>query len=74
MPRKLDANKMQELILLLCRDQWLTLAELSNLLVRDSKALQDQYLTQMVAEGKLRLRYPETLNHPKQAYGTKNDI
>jgi predicted HTH transcriptional regulator len=69
MPRKLDANRMQELILLLCRDQWLTLSELGALLERDSKALQDQYLTPMLAAEKIQLRYPETPNHPKQAYG-----
>jgi predicted HTH transcriptional regulator len=71
MPRKLEATRMQELILLLCRDHWLSLAELSALLDRDSKALQDQYLTQMLAAGKIQLQFPETPNHPKQAYGTK---
>ena len=73
MPRKLAANKMQELILILCRDQWLTLAELGKLLDRDNKALQDQYLTRMIAAKKLRLRYPETPNHPQQAYRIKNE-
>lgn len=69
MPRKLNANKMQELIILLCREQWLSLSELSALLDRDSKALQDQYLTPMLAAGKIRLKFEDTPNHPKQAYG-----
>lgn len=69
MPRKLNANRMQELILLLCREQWLSLSELSNLLDRDSKALQDQYLTPMLAAKKIRLKFEDTPNHPKQAYG-----
>lgn len=69
MPGKLNANRMQELIVLLCREQWLSLSELSALLDRDSKSLQDQYLTPMLAAGKIQLKFKDTPNHPKQAYG-----
>ncbi len=71
MPRKLNSNKMQELILFLCSNQWIPLAELSKVLERNSKSLQDQYLTSMLTEGMLQLKYPETKNHPAQAYRTR---
>ena len=74
MPGKLDANKMQELIVILCQEQWLSLSELSTLLDRDSKALQDQYLTPMLAAGRIRLKFEDTLNHPRQAYGSMQSL
>ena len=71
MPGKLPALKMQELIKTLCGERWVTLAELGPLLNRDTKALQDQYLTPLLAAGQLELKYPEKKNHPAQAYRTK---
>ncbi len=70
MPAKLQAEKMKILIKGLCNARWLSLSDLSTLLFRDNKALQDQYLTQMIAEGALQLKFPETKNHPAQAYRT----
>jgi ATP-dependent DNA helicase RecG len=69
MPGKLSADKMKELIIALCRQRWLTLNELCPLLARDPKALQDQYLTEMLAKRLLALRYPDQKMHPQQAYG-----
>jgi len=68
MPRKLDASKMEELILDLCRLGWIGSTELAKFLDRDNKTLQEQYLTPMLSSGKIQLKYPETPNHPKQAY------
>ena len=70
MPRKLPVKKMESLILLLCTQRWLTLNELSVLLERDSKAIQDQYLSRMLNEEKLYLKYADKKNHPNQAYMT----
>ena len=71
-PGKLASEKMRELILRLCQDRWLSLNTLSSLLERDNKALQDQYLTPMLAEEILRLKFPDTKNHPAQAYMAKS--
>jgi len=71
MPGRLSPERMKELILKLCKCTWLTLSELSMILDRDPKALQDQYLTPMIAEGSLEHLYPHTKNHPAQAYRTK---
>lgn len=68
MPKKLARNKMQEIIKELCFEQFLSLKELANILERDSKTVQDEYLTHMLAKGILQLKYPDTRNHPKQAY------
>lgn len=69
MPGKLTADKMKILITTVCTNRWLTLQELSRLLKREPKSLQEQYLTPMVADGSVQLRFPESRNHPGQAYG-----
>jgi ATP-dependent DNA helicase RecG len=69
MPGRIDSDKMRQLITELCKERWVTLKELGQLLNREPKALQDQYLTQMLADGSLKLKYPDTKNHPDQAYG-----
>lgn len=68
MPSKLSSDKMKELISSLCTNRWLSLAELSIVLKRETKTLQDQYLTPMIADGSLQLKFPQTKNHPAQAY------
>lgn len=72
MPGKMSKERMEALIVILCQNRWLTLNELSRLLNRDSKALQDQYLTEMVATERLQLKYPTIKTHPQQAYGSGN--
>ena len=71
MPERLTADKMRKLVVSLCKDHWIPLADLSMVLKRQSKFLQAQYLSSMVAEGILMLKYPETRNHPAQAYKAK---
>ena len=66
--RKSSNALMRQTILELCKVKPLRLEELAKLLQRDSKALQNHYLTKMVSEGLLQLKYPETPNLPDQAY------
>jgi hypothetical protein len=72
MPGKMDSDKMKYIITEVCKERWVTLKELGHLLDRDPKALQDQYLTPMISSGSLKLKYPETKNHPNQAYWTES--
>jgi ATP-dependent DNA helicase RecG len=72
MPGKINSENMRKIILEICDDSFLSIKELANLLERDPKALQDQYLTPLLAEGLLELKYPEIKNHPDQAYRSKN--
>ncbi|MCB4791936.1 MAG: putative DNA binding domain-containing protein [Elusimicrobia bacterium] len=71
MPGKVKQADMQAIIKGLCRNRAVSLKELSRLLNRNPKALQEKYLTSMVNEGVLELKYPTIKNHPDQAYKTK---
>jgi ATP-dependent DNA helicase RecG len=70
LPKRLKPETMQQIILKLCTGAPLTLKELCNCLGRKPKAFQNEYLTPMVAEKKLVLKYPDIRNHPEQAYLT----
>ena len=59
---------MRALIASLCDDRWLSASEIALLVNRDAEKLQSRFLTAMVREGLLELRYPEVRNRPDQAY------
>ena len=59
---------MRDLNAALCNDRWLTTRELGALLQRDADNLQTRFLTAMVREGQLELRFPDVPNRPDQAY------
>lgn len=59
---------VRQMILELCRNNYLTVDQLAALLSRNTAGLRDRYLTPMTKEGLLRLRYPESPNRPDQAY------
>ena len=61
---------MENLILLLCHNNWLTRRELGELLKRNIDSLRSRYLTSMVAQNLLRLRYPDKPNRTDQTYRT----
>lgn len=65
---KAPAEAVRSVILRLCRGRFLTTDTLAQLLDRRADNLRKRYLTPMVAEGLLRLRYPAALNRPDQAY------
>jgi ATP-dependent DNA helicase RecG len=58
----------ESVILTLCRGRYLTLDQLARLTKRGTDSLRTRYLNRMVDDGRLRLRYPATPNHPRQAY------
>ena len=64
-PRKVE---MQMAILALCRWQPLRADQLGELLKRNDEHLRITYLKPMQREGLLVFRYPESPNHPLQAY------
>lgn len=60
---------VRETILALCAQEYLNLQQLATLLGRSSaKKLQEDYLSPLARSGLLRLRFPDTPNHPQQAY------
>ena len=59
---------MEEIIVKLCTQKPLMLRELAYLLERTPDGLRNNYLAKLLGKGKIRLKYPDQINHPKQAY------
>ncbi len=62
--------EMEKAIMELCRNRWVTSAEMSALFERNADSLQQRFLSIMVSHRMLELRYPESKKHPQQAYRT----
>lgn len=68
--KRLPAEQMRAVIERLCQGRWLAASEIAQLVARDAEKLQSRFLTAMVREGRLQLRYPDVPNRPDQAYRT----
>jgi len=68
--KKLPVDQLKGIIQQLCEGRWLSTSELAALVDRDAEKLQSRFLTAMVREGALELRYPDVHNRPDQAYRT----
>lgn len=66
--KRLSLNVMEDIIVRLCAQKPLMLRELAVLLERTPDGLRNNYLAKLVDKGELRLKYPDQVNHPKQAY------
>jgi ATP-dependent DNA helicase RecG len=66
--KKLPADQLKGIIRQLCKGRWLATSELAALVDRDAEKLQSRFLTALVREGVLELRYPDVRNRPDQAY------
>nr|WP_156966477.1 hypothetical protein [Algiphilus aromaticivorans] len=66
--RSRDTERLKQVVLKLCRQRPYSARELAEITRRNSAYLQQVYLTPMVREGLLRLRYPDERNRPDQAY------
>lgn len=65
---KAPAADVRAVIVRLCEGRYLSAEALAGLLNRNANNLRNQYLSPMVREGVLRLRFPEAPNRPDQAY------
>jgi ATP-dependent DNA helicase RecG len=68
---KANRELVKSIILQLCSGHYLELRALSTLLNRSPETIRTHYVISMVEQKLLELRYPEQLNHPKQAYKTR---
>ncbi|MFK5938156.1 MAG: ATP-binding protein [Sulfurimonas sp.] len=68
--KRTPPNEMIEAILELCQDKFITKNELASLLDRKVSTIRNKYLTKMIKDGLLELKYEE-INHRNQAYQTK---
>lgn len=69
---KVSQTVMIEAILRLCRDEFIPLRQMAQLLGRSTDTVRVHYLNKMVRGGFLELKYPNQTSHPNQAYRTKN--
>ncbi|MFM9971190.1 MAG: ATP-binding protein [Burkholderiales bacterium] len=65
--------QVRQTLLRLCRDHFLTLKELAELLGRTAENLRDRHLAELVKTGKLELRFPAQPTHPEQGYRSMPD-
>jgi len=70
--RTRDRQKLEGLLLALCSLRFYRADELARLVRRNPEYLQKEYLSGMVASGRLIHRYPGDPNHPQQAYGVSS--
>ncbi len=68
--KRLSPSVLENIILKLCENRYLTRRELSIFLGRNFDGLRSRFLTPMVEHGLLKLRYPEKPNRVDQAYTT----
>lgn len=66
--KRLPPKQMEQIILRLCKDRWLTRNQISELVERNSDGIRARYLTLMVQHNLLKLRYPDKPNRTDQAY------
>lgn len=66
--KRAPPEEVSSMIVALCAGRVLTLPQLAQLTGRKTDSLRVHYLAKLVAGGQLRLRHPETLNHPNQGY------
>ncbi|MCL2283799.1 MAG: hypothetical protein FWC26_10845, partial [Fibromonadales bacterium] len=67
-PQRASASQIEEWILTICKTDYATLKELSQILERNQVFLQQNYISPMLSKGLLKLKYPDSKNNPKQAY------
>jgi ATP-dependent DNA helicase RecG len=66
--KRLSRKDMEQTILKLCTDRWLTRNQLGDLVQRNADGLRSRFLSPMAEVGVLRLRYPDKPNRTDQAY------
>lgn len=66
----LQEQRTRQIISELCQGYFLTSAHLAQLMNRNPSSLRSRFLSPMVNEGVLQLRYPDKPNRPDQAYQT----
>ena len=69
--KKLSFDEMSTIIIEMCNIRNITLSEFSKFLNRDESWIRKKYLTPLIRSKKIQLLYPQTPNHPAQAYCKK---
>lgn len=67
---RLEPDAMVTVILAVCRDRYLTLNVLANLVNRNADTLRKSYLDELVRSRRIQRAFPSTPTHEKQSYRT----
>ncbi|MEI6048817.1 MAG: ATP-binding protein [Bacteroidota bacterium] len=70
--REHDSEKVKSIILDLCAIRAMKAIEIAGYLNKGEGYVKRKYLSNMIAEKKLKYLHPEMINHPEQAYLTNN--
>lgn len=68
---RLKPQKLKEVILELCKEQYVTLQVLGKIVNRNPDGLRQRYIKSLIEDNKLKMAFPSTPNHEKQAYIAK---
>jgi len=72
--KRLNKKEMNQIVLTLCSEYYLTQQVLAELLSRKPLALRKNTLKPLLDQGRLALAFPQTPTHSKQAYTTVNKM
>jgi ATP-dependent DNA helicase RecG len=67
---RLDPNLMNSVLLELCEGQYITLNVLAKIVDRNSNSIRQRYIKKLIEENRLKMAFPSTPNHERQAYIT----
>ncbi len=70
--RERDKAKVEAIIMDLCEWRPLKASEIAGYFQREESYFKRKYLSDMIADKKLKYLHPEMINHPEQAYLTNN--
>jgi ATP-dependent DNA helicase RecG len=69
-----DPQLLRDIVLQLCFGRYLSLRQLAKFLGRSSDTVRTHYITPLVSEELLELRYPDQPKHSQQAYRTQSAV
>jgi len=70
--KRVSPDLIRRAILIICENDFVTADEVATMLSRSRDTVSIHYISRMVKEGLLELKYPENISHPHQAYRTRH--
>ncbi|MFA5415362.1 MAG: hypothetical protein WC295_07705 [Methanoregula sp.] len=69
--KRASPDLIRRAILIICENDFVSSDEIATMLNRSRDTMSIHYISRMVKEGLLELKYPENISHPQQAYRTR---
>ena len=71
--RRMSKAEMMDSIVACCLNAYLTIEEIASFVNRNPAYIKNEFIPLLLSTGRLMRLYPNTPNHPKQAYKTKKE-